>query len=241
MAASHVLSSTLTKDYVSFLVIFNFPILQELKNECEIPYIRSLGPPTREIAEIGTIKNETLPSRFPTFHARWVSFIQIKLFLSTFNSKFSHLLFIECSEQGPWSAMISYEACVRLCLHSWETDSVTEASYFLNDDCTLIRNAFGWETCFGVWFCSDLCALTRCLILRENLVCRISSFNLKKNCWEIDLLAWLLRQLLQNSREVLEKLNSKVYFPFCLPFSSLLIFSYDLKCVAQQLVGSKWD
>lgn len=59
----------------------------------------------------------TLPSRFPKFHA---------------------------SEQGPWSAMVCYEACVRLCLHSLAKDSDSEASsYFLENDCVLIRNAFG--------------------------------------------------------------------------------------------------
>ncbi|EOA22210.1 hypothetical protein CARUB_v10002794mg [Capsella rubella] len=92
----------------------------ESKKECELP---SLGQ-TRGIADIGTlgtIKDETFRSRFPTFHA---------------------------SEQGPWSAMISYEACVRLCLHSWDTDSASEASYFLNDDCILMRTAFGLQNFF---------------------------------------------------------------------------------------------
>ncbi|CAN8299058.1 unnamed protein product [Cochlearia groenlandica] len=89
-------------------------------NKCKIQPIH-ISEPTIENFDVETsrkIKKETWPSRFPAFHA---------------------------SEQGPWSAMICYEACVRLCLHSWETDSVNEASHFLNDDCVLIRNAFGLQ------------------------------------------------------------------------------------------------
>ncbi|XP_010484364.1 PREDICTED: uncharacterized protein LOC104762712 isoform X2 [Camelina sativa] len=69
----------------------------------------------------GTITSTSSLPRFPTFHA---------------------------SEQGPWSAMIAYEACVRLCLHSWSTDSVSEASYFLNNECKIMRNAFSLQRFF---------------------------------------------------------------------------------------------
>jgi hypothetical protein len=69
----------------------------------------------------GTSTSTSSLPRFPTFHA---------------------------SEQGPWSAMIAYEACVRLCLHSWSTDSVSEASYFLNNECTIMRNAFSLQRFF---------------------------------------------------------------------------------------------
>ncbi|XP_056846428.1 uncharacterized protein LOC108835716 isoform X2 [Raphanus sativus] len=42
--------------------------------------------------------------------------------------------------------MVCYEACVRLCLHSLAKDSDSEASsYFLENDCVLIRNAFGLQ------------------------------------------------------------------------------------------------
>ncbi|ESQ40995.1 hypothetical protein EUTSA_v10015247mg [Eutrema salsugineum] len=89
-------------------------------NECELPSKHSSGP-TKGNAEIVSIQNETLPSRFPVFHA---------------------------SEQGPWFAMICYEACVRLCVHALATDSFSEASYFLINDCVLIRNAFGLQNFF---------------------------------------------------------------------------------------------
>ncbi|XP_010519228.1 PREDICTED: uncharacterized protein LOC104798734 [Tarenaya hassleriana] len=53
------------------------------------------------------------------------------------------------SEQGPWSAMIAFEACLRLCLHSSAAAyGVNEASYFLNNECTLLRNAFGLQKYF---------------------------------------------------------------------------------------------
>uniref|UniRef100_A0A0D3EGF9 Uncharacterized protein n=1 Tax=Brassica oleracea var. oleracea TaxID=109376 RepID=A0A0D3EGF9_BRAOL len=85
-------------------------------NECEPLHIRN-SEPKRKNAEVKT--PGTLPSRFPEFHA---------------------------SEQGPWSAMICYEACVRLCLHSLAEDSDIEASYFLKNDCVLLRNAFGLQS-----------------------------------------------------------------------------------------------
>ncbi|KAJ7943714.1 Pesticidal crystal cry8Ba protein [Quillaja saponaria] len=58
----------------------------------------------------------SLPSRLPTFHA---------------------------SQKGSWHALIAYESCVRLCLHSWAQDHCMEAPYFLNDECCLLRDAFG--------------------------------------------------------------------------------------------------
>ncbi|XP_009122050.1 uncharacterized protein LOC103846803 isoform X1 [Brassica rapa] len=85
-------------------------------NKCEALHIRN-SEPKRKNAQVET--PGTLPSRFPEFHA---------------------------SEQGPWSAMICYEACVRLCLHSLAADGDSEASYFLKNDCVLLRNAFGLQS-----------------------------------------------------------------------------------------------
>ncbi|CAL9748396.1 unnamed protein product [Musa acuminata subsp. burmannicoides] len=55
-----------------------------------------------------------LPARIPTFHA---------------------------SVQGPWYSVIAYDACVRLCLHSWARGCI-EAPIFLDNECTLLRDAF---------------------------------------------------------------------------------------------------
>ncbi|CAH2043347.1 unnamed protein product [Thlaspi arvense] len=90
------------------------------RNECETR--RNVEAGTSGRTQNGTSTSmSSLPPRFPTFHA---------------------------SEQGPWSAMIAYEACVRLCLHSCSTDSVSKASYFLDNECTIIRNAFSLEKFF---------------------------------------------------------------------------------------------
>ncbi|GAB2244728.1 hypothetical protein Droror1_Dr00000221 [Drosera rotundifolia] len=57
------------------------------------------------------------PPRLPTFHA---------------------------STQGPWHSFIAYEACVRLCLNAWAR-SCMEAPIFLENECALLRNAFGLQ------------------------------------------------------------------------------------------------
>ncbi|XWS41641.1 hypothetical protein CRYUN_Cryun17cG0099600 [Craigia yunnanensis] len=37
---------------------------------------------------------------------------------------------------GPWCAVLSYDACVRLCLNSWAKGCTEEAPYFLNRECS---------------------------------------------------------------------------------------------------------
>ncbi|XVF59087.1 hypothetical protein PTKIN_Ptkin07bG0246700 [Pterospermum kingtungense] len=46
---------------------------------------------------------------------------------------------------GPWCAVLSYDACVRLCLNSWAKGCTEEAPYFLNGECSQLRNAFGLQ------------------------------------------------------------------------------------------------
>lgn len=77
-----------------------------------------------------------------------VTYIDILLFFSILIIHSYFFFWFECSEQGPWSAMIAYEACVRICLHSWSMDSVSEASYFLKNECTIMRNAFNLQKFF---------------------------------------------------------------------------------------------
>ncbi|KAL5705885.1 hypothetical protein ACHQM5_024118 [Ranunculus cassubicifolius] len=57
----------------------------------------------------------SLPARVPVFHA---------------------------SSLGSWCAVLSYDACVRLCLYSWAR-GCTEAPIFLENECALLRNSFG--------------------------------------------------------------------------------------------------
>ncbi|XP_022863818.1 uncharacterized protein LOC111383866 [Olea europaea var. sylvestris] len=61
------------------------------------------------------VSSHSLPSRYPTFHA---------------------------SGLGYWYGVISYDACVRLCLHSWAKGCM-EAPVFLENECALLRDAFG--------------------------------------------------------------------------------------------------
>ncbi|KAJ4980949.1 hypothetical protein NE237_031786 [Protea cynaroides] len=46
------------------------------------------------------------------------------------------------SVQNSWQVMISYDACIRLCLHAWAR-GCTEAPEFLRDECQVLRSAFG--------------------------------------------------------------------------------------------------
>ncbi|PKA55423.1 hypothetical protein AXF42_Ash006625 [Apostasia shenzhenica] len=48
------------------------------------------------------------------------------------------------SSQGPWHSVLAYDACVRLCLHSWAR-GYTEATTFLDNECALLREAFGLQ------------------------------------------------------------------------------------------------
>lgn len=49
------------------------------------------------------------------------------------------------SGQGPWHSVVAYDACVRLCLHSWARGCTEEAPIFLENECALLRNAFSLQ------------------------------------------------------------------------------------------------
>ncbi|CAF1828089.1 unnamed protein product [Brassica napus] len=51
------------------------------------------------------------------------------------------------SARGTWLAVVSYDACVRLCLHAWAKGCM-EAPMFLENECALLREAFGRMICF---------------------------------------------------------------------------------------------
>ncbi|TXG52695.1 hypothetical protein EZV62_021864 [Acer yangbiense] len=63
------------------------------------------------------VPSGSFPARLPTFHA---------------------------SAQGPWHAVIAYDACVRLCLHAWARGCM-EAPMYLDNECALLRDAFGLQ------------------------------------------------------------------------------------------------
>ncbi|XP_060675201.1 uncharacterized protein LOC107425129 isoform X3 [Ziziphus jujuba] len=47
------------------------------------------------------------------------------------------------SEPGTWCSVIAYDACVRLCLHKWAMQSSPEVHCFLENECAVLRDAFG--------------------------------------------------------------------------------------------------
>ncbi|XP_043698706.1 uncharacterized protein LOC122649572 isoform X2 [Telopea speciosissima] len=51
-------------------------------------------------------------------------------------------IFYSTSGQNAWQVMISYDACIRLCLYAWAR-GCTEAPEFLRDECQVLRSAFG--------------------------------------------------------------------------------------------------
>ncbi|XP_020590980.1 uncharacterized protein LOC110031897 [Phalaenopsis equestris] len=63
------------------------------------------------------VKSGSLRTRLPKFHA---------------------------SGQGPWHCVLAYDACVRLCLHSWARGCM-QAPSFLENECALLRKAFGLQ------------------------------------------------------------------------------------------------
>ncbi|KAK6154180.1 hypothetical protein DH2020_013819 [Rehmannia glutinosa] len=66
-------------------------------------------------ARTASVSSNPVPARYPTFHA---------------------------SGLGYWYGVISYDACVRLCLNSWAKGCM-EAPAFLENECALLRDAFG--------------------------------------------------------------------------------------------------
>lgn len=75
-------------------------------------------PRTGSVGEEAAAAPSTAPpARIPTFHA---------------------------SAQGPWHAVVAYDACVRLCLHAWARGCM-EAPMFLENECALLREAFGLQ------------------------------------------------------------------------------------------------
>ncbi|KAK7320248.1 hypothetical protein VNO77_29560 [Canavalia gladiata] len=47
-----------------------------------------------------------------------------------------------CNSQYAWQTLITYDACIRLCLQAW-AKGCTEAPEFLKDECLALRSAFG--------------------------------------------------------------------------------------------------
>ncbi|RDX71907.1 hypothetical protein CR513_48678, partial [Mucuna pruriens] len=53
-----------------------------------------------------------------------------------------HYYNASCNSQYAWQTLITYDACIRLCLQAW-AKGCTEAPEFLKDECLALRSAFG--------------------------------------------------------------------------------------------------
>lgn len=102
----------------------DFPIVNEPNtskskvNQPDLAGDRNSGQFARTPAGTeGAVPLGSFPARLPTFHA---------------------------SAQGPWHGVIAYDACVRLCLNAWARGCM-EAPMFLENECLLLRNAFGLQ------------------------------------------------------------------------------------------------
>ncbi|KAM7253374.1 hypothetical protein ACFE04_008816 [Oxalis oulophora] len=60
------------------------------------------------------------------------------------NSQPARLPTFSATALGPWHAVIAYDASVRLCLHAWARGCM-EAPMFLDNECALLREAFGLQ------------------------------------------------------------------------------------------------
>ncbi|KAL1359162.1 hypothetical protein AAHE18_04G087600 [Arachis hypogaea] len=56
-----------------------------------------------------------------------------------------------CNSQYAWQTLITYDACICLCLQAWAR-GCTEAPEFLKDECLALRSAFGMQ----IWKLSSL-------------------------------------------------------------------------------------
>ncbi|KAF7833299.1 uncharacterized protein G2W53_015632 [Senna tora] len=97
-----------------------------------------------EISE-GLVVNEHTPSgSWPSresvdYDGRSVTSHEWK---KTKNLKASEISESTCNSQYAWQTLITYDACIRLCLQAW-AKGCPEAPDFLRDECLALRSAFG--------------------------------------------------------------------------------------------------
>ncbi|WCJ31964.1 hypothetical protein M5689_013412 [Euphorbia peplus] len=105
--------------WINYLQDFHDPTMKDFSSavNTKIPTVRDNLNNHAATDEVN-VTTSSAPTRLPTFHA---------------------------SAHGPWCAVISYESCVRLCLHSWAKGCAKEATYFLKDECASLRDSFGLQ------------------------------------------------------------------------------------------------
>ena len=63
------------------------------------------------------------------------------------NDRYPSMNSYHSSSQNAWQIFVAYDACFRLCLNAWARGCM-EAPRFLQDECLLLRNAFGYVDFF---------------------------------------------------------------------------------------------
>ncbi|GMY09592.1 hypothetical protein FCV25MIE_04831 [Fagus crenata] len=91
---------------------------------------------SEDLTEIGLLEKEVCPSKVSD------SFFGSKEGLAEWKAQSFEGNELGESGQYAWQTLISYDACIRLCLHAWAR-GCTEAPEFLRDECLVLRSAFG--------------------------------------------------------------------------------------------------
>ncbi|KAI0499098.1 hypothetical protein KFK09_019999 [Dendrobium nobile] len=111
-----------------------------------MPSLKTSCPPISQSLDSSLIKedisNAHYENQFPDKHSRSSSSGLQKA--GKFGSLPTRLPQFHASGQGPWHCVLAYDACVRLCLHSWARGCM-EAPSFLENECALLRKAFGLQ------------------------------------------------------------------------------------------------
>ncbi|KAK7386073.1 hypothetical protein VNO78_32151 [Psophocarpus tetragonolobus] len=94
----------------------------------QLPQTTSFYPPHRQADP---------PSLTLLQHQFTIPFSNSYLYSSFLDSYLS-----SCNSQYAWQTLITYDACIRLCLQAW-AKGCTEAPEFLKDECLAFRSAFG--------------------------------------------------------------------------------------------------
>ncbi|XP_072091330.1 uncharacterized protein [Arachis hypogaea] len=85
-----------------------------------------------------------------------------------------------CNSQYAWQTLITYDACICLCLQAWAR-GCTEAPEFLKDECLALRSAFGWVT-----FHFKIYASVPSSFALNHLSCPLNSIDCMTSCCNLE-------------------------------------------------------
>ncbi|KAL2316537.1 hypothetical protein Fmac_030413 [Flemingia macrophylla] len=103
--------------------------------------------PSRESLDYDGTKSESSNEQKPNLVAEPTQLPERldKTFTDDIERQTPHLQYYNtsgCNSQNAWQTLITYDACIRLCLQAW-AKGCTEAPEFLKDECLALRSAFG--------------------------------------------------------------------------------------------------